>query len=272
MPIINPSSLANLQLWLRADSLNLNDGNAVASWVNEGSIGDTFSQGNASQRPTYKTGISKTDKPGVLFDASSLTKITSGAAASSYNFLHAAQSSTIFLAFKNQHESKAAAGLIFDNANQSNAVAGAWVVVGTDNLLYYNIPNGAEAGLYRSAASSTITLSNGDDLIISIRYEHGSSGDDLTYRINRTVDNTNDSTNSASSANASGAMNLGSRTTTNTLHWNGYLYEIIFYSTNLTDAQIVGVEDYLYNKYFYNQLGVVKNTFVPDNPRFRFNG
>lgn len=65
-----PTDLAGLVLWLKADSLALNDGDAVASWTDSSGNGNTASQGTAANKPTYKAAIIN-GKPVVRFDGSS---------------------------------------------------------------------------------------------------------------------------------------------------------------------------------------------------------
>lgn len=46
---------SSLRVWLKADSLSLNDGDSVGTWNDLSGFGNHFSQGNAPQRPIYKT-------------------------------------------------------------------------------------------------------------------------------------------------------------------------------------------------------------------------
>lgn len=63
-----PASIAGLQLWLDANQITgLNDGDAVATWSDASGNANNATQGTASARPLYKTGI-KNGKPALLFD------------------------------------------------------------------------------------------------------------------------------------------------------------------------------------------------------------
>ena len=63
----SPSDLANLALWLKADSLTLNDGDAVASWTDSSANTAHCTQTATGIKPTYKTNI-KNGKPVLRFD------------------------------------------------------------------------------------------------------------------------------------------------------------------------------------------------------------
>lgn len=62
-----PSSIANLQLWLKADSLSLNDGDAVTTWTDSSSAGNNVTQSTTAAKPTFKTSILN-GRPVVRFD------------------------------------------------------------------------------------------------------------------------------------------------------------------------------------------------------------
>lgn len=55
--IFSPPNISGLVVWLKADSLSLNDGDAVATWTDSSGTGNTASQSVALNRPTYKTNI-----------------------------------------------------------------------------------------------------------------------------------------------------------------------------------------------------------------------
>lgn len=48
---------AGLKLWLKADSLALNDGDAVGTWADQSGNGNDATQGTAANKPTFKTGL-----------------------------------------------------------------------------------------------------------------------------------------------------------------------------------------------------------------------
>lgn len=52
-----PTSVAGCVLWLKADSLALNNGDAVASWPDSSGNNNNASQGTSANRPTFYTNI-----------------------------------------------------------------------------------------------------------------------------------------------------------------------------------------------------------------------
>jgi hypothetical protein len=69
-----PSDLANIAGWWKADSFALSDGDAIGEvgvrpWVDSSGNGRDATQGTALQRPLYKTNIFGL-QPAILFDAS----------------------------------------------------------------------------------------------------------------------------------------------------------------------------------------------------------
>src|SRR4051812_19518760 len=64
-----PTDISGLKLWLKADSLSLNDGDAVTTWTDSSGNSNTASQGTAANKPTYKTAVLNA-LPVVRFDGS----------------------------------------------------------------------------------------------------------------------------------------------------------------------------------------------------------
>lgn len=51
-----PTDVAGLQLWLKADSLALNDGDRIATWADQSGMGNNATASSGDQ-PTYKTSV-----------------------------------------------------------------------------------------------------------------------------------------------------------------------------------------------------------------------
>ena len=69
--VFNPANISGLKLWLKADSLALNDGDAVASWSDSSGNGANATQTTAGLKPTFKTSILNS-KPVVRFNTQAL--------------------------------------------------------------------------------------------------------------------------------------------------------------------------------------------------------
>src|ERR1700686_192545 len=66
----DPTSIAGLKLWLKADSLALSDGTAVSSWTDSSGTGNTATQGTGGNQPVFKTAIINS-KPVIRFNGPS---------------------------------------------------------------------------------------------------------------------------------------------------------------------------------------------------------
>lgn len=53
----SPTDISGLLVWLKADALSLNDGDAVSSWTDSSGNGTHATQGTALLRPVFKTSI-----------------------------------------------------------------------------------------------------------------------------------------------------------------------------------------------------------------------
>ena len=67
-PAFSPLDISGLSLWLKAESLALNDGDPVAAWTDSSGNGNDASQSTAGNKPLYKANIFGS-KPAILFDA-----------------------------------------------------------------------------------------------------------------------------------------------------------------------------------------------------------
>lgn len=66
----DPSSVAGLTAWLKADAITgKNDNDPITTWTDSSAAGHSPTQGNAADRPLYKTNI-KNGLPVVRFDGS----------------------------------------------------------------------------------------------------------------------------------------------------------------------------------------------------------
>ena len=78
MAIVDPTDLANLYLWFDADAVTgLTDGDPVASWPRSGgSAAVDLAQATASKQPTYRTGVTPSGGPVLRFDGVNDTLVT----------------------------------------------------------------------------------------------------------------------------------------------------------------------------------------------------
>ncbi len=57
IPSFLPTDVAGLKLWVKADSLALNDGDPVGTWADQSGNGNDLVQATAAKKPTYKANI-----------------------------------------------------------------------------------------------------------------------------------------------------------------------------------------------------------------------
>ncbi len=104
--LFNPLSITGCKLWLKADSLVLNDGDAVSTWTDSSGTGSNATA-STTARPTYKTNI-QYGLPIVRFDGvANIMSIASG--------LPTAQPDTMI--FCGKQTSKSTPARYFDNGN-----------------------------------------------------------------------------------------------------------------------------------------------------------
>jgi hypothetical protein len=66
-PAFSPTDISGLKLWLKADTLVLNDNDPVGTWADQSGNANNVTQATAANKPLYKTAIIN-GKPVVRFD------------------------------------------------------------------------------------------------------------------------------------------------------------------------------------------------------------
>lgn len=222
--------------WLKADALVLNDGDAVATWAD--SSGNSRDATEATNRPTYKTGIVNS-KPVVRFDGTN-DKL---ALANSLGLLRNLAGATIFVV----HRPDAAAltgglPIFFVNSNSSTkSLMQLWV--DSDSL-------GAVGR--RLAANSAQTVDGG--VATPVFVNHGATVDwansDLYVYVNGVEVGISTSFQTAGSSEDvahTSAPLLGNANST--LWYKGDIAEVLVYRSALATADRQQVEGYLAAKY-----------------------
>jgi hypothetical protein len=226
---IDPTSIPDLALWLRADSLSQSDGTAVSSWTDSSGLGRNAVQATGANQPLFKTLIVNS-KPIIRFDGSNdFLKVTSLVKG-------------VFTAFYVYKTSTAGTALLGEHSTNSNSAG------------HYFNPGGAAHfnAAFASASSawdgSGVTLNNGAFRIVSQRF----AGTHATHEgwVNGAA-----ITKGTIYASGSGGIGLvtadyyiGSRAGSS-LFYNGDIAEIIIYSSALSTADRQSAEDYLSAKY-----------------------
>lgn len=221
--VFSPDQLAGLQVWLKADSLALNDNDPVASWLDSTSNHIDVLQGIAGSKPLFKTNIIN-GKPIVRFDgiddvleSTAILIVPQPLTAFAVSkFIQAGTNDSIF----DSNNSTQRATIYKQNTDKLSFFAGTEVpeavaeTIPTAFFYLSGIFNGASSKLYKNG----INISSGNVGAQGLGNERTS-----TFRV--------------------GSANAG------TSFYHGDIAEIIIYNSALSDTDRQSVETYLKNKY-----------------------
>jgi hypothetical protein len=222
-----PSSLSGLVAWLKADAISASDGDAVASWVDSSGNSNTPVQATAANKPTYTTNVLN-GLPVVRFDGNDgLTMPTAG------NFDLATP--TIFVVAKR-------------NAGTSGSIMGKSTTGFTDGRRRKMAVATSSGGIAYAAGSDSqsiaITATPGNWNMFGVV---ATSNTSHSIYLNGTK--TDFTTTLADSTLNAANMIIGSNFAVGTEPFNGDIAEIIIFNRALSSTQVVGIENYLANKY-----------------------
>lgn len=223
-----PSDISGNVLWLKADSLTLNDGDSVTTWVDSSGNGNDATQTGAL-RPTYKTGIIG-GKPVVRFDgASQGMNVPSGSTE-----LNITGDLTMFVVLKSSSA-----------ASQAVAVFGDSSAGTTGFMLYLGNQFAGKASFLSSGNVTWLTQSsavnNGSGHMVSVVL----SGTALTFYKDGSADG---SGTSAAPVVYTGTRGIGF-SDTGASPFNGDIAELIVFNAALSSGDRARVEAYLRGKY-----------------------
>lgn len=220
-----PTSISGCKIWLRADSLALNDGDLVSTWTEEASGRNATAAGSA--RPTFKSNVLNGQNT-VRFNGTANTMTLSGTFDSSVD-----TDVTIFIVYGNVAQTINTAAVISSGASTylARIAEGSFGHIGGISSVVRGIAyNSAVINRYTYTASSLIDYQYGLRLYTS--------------------------TGGATSSGFSGGnLILGSFASGS--WWDGDIAEVIIYAGVLTSDQNKLVESYLASKYTANQSKIV---------------
>ncbi len=222
-----PDQLTGLVAWLKADALGLSDGDAVASWTDSSGNSNTPTQGTAANKPTFTASVLN-GKPVIRFDGNDgLTMPTEG------NFDLA--TSTIFAIFK---RNSGTSGTVMGKSTTGfvNAQRRKLQIATTSSGINYN------SGSDSQAVGITAVPTNWN------LYAIKTTGDsDHSIYLNGVQTDSALALGDSSTNNA--AMIIGSNFSVGTEAFNGDIAEIIVYNRALGALEMIGIQNYLANKY-----------------------
>lgn len=235
-----PKSISGLNLWMKADSLNLSDGASVGTWTDSSSNAFTTTQSSISMQPIFKTNILN-GKPVVRFDSAStqylnmgtiLTKAPNFTVFSVFNSVNAGVVQGVFGSFTccangnawatfelSRTQANGLGSYIGDGTNGARALSGA---VLADNTFYY-----ADT-VYTAGSVSPIMYINGNI---------------------QTITTPNTGVAPTTNVGADSPFSIGRWGNYNAEYFKGDLAEIIIYNRALSESERKRVEGYLKAKY-----------------------
>jgi hypothetical protein len=226
---IIPTDLANLQLWLKADSLTLNDGDAIGTWADSSGAGRNFTQAGAETlKPTFKTNIVN-GKSVARFDGGDwLTGGASGWNLGNY---------TILIAYKPANTTQSGLVSIAKSASNRFFLANRFYSLGATG---YGVTGVAEEG------SIAGTTDAGTWYIAGVRWKPAG----LDVILNTTAGTLSNNAATPASIASDAECRIGQRYgSAFTDAFNGDIAEIIMYSDAKSDEDYVLVRAYLATKY-----------------------
>ena len=247
---MQPDDIAGLLLWLKADGIvGLSDGDAVATWLDETTNNNDFSQATASFRPVYKTNILN-GKPIVRFDG-----IDNGLI--SANPIIPASDFTLFIVLKSASNQSDLA-CPFEQGLASPTVAFTLQFQSFDApFLCFGGSNNTDYRLKNYAATDT-------NLHLITRHHLGTTGKIWLDGVLETLstvttgptygaDITSFTATMAAAASDRDSAKLGFVALDDESYrdrfWDGDIAEVIIYDSGLSDANRQAIESYLASKY-----------------------
>lgn len=229
-----PSDLAGLKAWYKADSLVLNDADAVATWNDSSSGGLDLTQATSGNRPTYRATGGPNSKPAIQFTGTTPTSLARASVAGSA--IWGANACHIFVVQKQSNVNDQNATFQWQSAS---SLVRAYLTFG--DTLYFDYGD-ASAGSGRRSVAQPGGWDNSWRMVQLIR-ESPNSG---TLRIrDQGSELVNGSVTATIATGESATLNIGTGASSLT----GHIAELIFYNVALSAGDRGSVETYLNSKY-----------------------
>lgn len=221
--IFNVPLIVDPTIWLKPETLSLNNGDAVATWPDSSGNAYDFVQTTAAQRPTFNTSVIK-GQPAVRFGAATPTSMT-------YSSLALTQFSifivTEALSWPNNYPN-----LI----QQDNTNTGLLVVSdqATRKLIFRNV-------LGNDVLSTAVFPLTSFQVVEVVQ-----DATTMYFYLNGTLQT---SPLAHAAVAATKVLRIGQGEAGGN-QWNGFIPEVLIYNTAVTTAQRQSIEAYLFSKYF----------------------
>jgi len=212
-----PNQISNLKIWLKADSLSLNNGDPVGTWADSSTNGNNAIQsGSSSVKPTFKTNI-LCGRPALRFDGNDSMSIALTTIPSPY---------TVFIVTAN----------IISNGNEAEILYGS----SFGGCIFYR--DSKELGVYAGGVATWLTnlQTLASPSVVGVVYNSTNSKVSINGQTVTTILATN---------NIGTSYIIGSFINQSQNYSKVDIAEIIVYSSALSDKDRVSVQNYLGNKY-----------------------
>jgi hypothetical protein len=243
---LSPDAVTGLALWLKADSLSLNDTDPVSTWTDSSSNGLNATQ-TSTKRPLYRTN-QKHGLPGVVFDGTDDCLVTAAMN------LTGTSAITVFAVF-----SAASTGdqVVVEMSADYNAQTDSFILYReTGNKVQADCRGNTGDNVDKSANSLTtvprLATAIYDKAASLIPTEEASvwvGGVPWGWLGYSVVGDTRGTAFNNTNAFGNRVLNIGARNNGASLPLNGALYELIVYNTLLSGANLAGIEWYLNDKW-----------------------
>jgi len=240
-------------LWLKADSLELSDGDAVSQWSDVSGNNRHFTQSTSANQPVYKTGVFN-GQPVIRFDGAN--DVLSRAFDANLN---TEQMTLFIIADMNGDTGTWNSAITARNAPHTGYSL--YANMGT-NKFRFTWFNGSGQNVESAGTESKLTTTPFEPFILSVRV-HDTDGNGQSDHIQLFADGAVIGTDTSANfiPNADNPTHVGAGGNDGTsFEWHGDIAEVIKYSRGLSDAEIKQVEGYLAEKYGVTAASIWKSS------------
>jgi len=257
-------NLLRTALWLDADDLStISTATGVNEWRDKSGNGRNFTQGTGGTQPTFtQNGLN--NRHVLSFNGSQY--LTSPAAASTWNFLHNANGSSVFAVWRAGNISDPNAIYAFMGTNAlSSANIGFYIAyddrvsASRNNRVLAQVSGGGSQSI-GSVSADDVHPANTPVIVSHLADPNNATAVNRSLiRVNNTLTQVNASTNAPSASNASFTMQIGAGGN-NAFPLVGYIAEVIILASIASDVVRQQVEGYFAWKWG------LQNSIVANHP------
>ncbi len=236
LPVVDPTAISNMKLWLKADSISASEGDVIDTWSDSSGTGNDAVMVTAGQQPSYRRGVIN-GMPALRFDGTDrMNPTTTGFPSGNSNV-------TVFTVYTSTDANDQR---VFSYGNSTAGTRTNLSITAFDNNTIRSSIGGSgtnvDADLLTDRTSNSY---RSHPVIQTFRYTASS----LLMETYAPVQGTSATDTLAGSANLSTTTGKVGSSPGNTNFHQGFIAEIILYADTLTETQRIGVEAYLMQKY-----------------------